>query len=299
MPRKSYAVLGLGLMGSRIAARLAAAGHDVSGWNRSRLPDLARCCPGVRLTVSPSEAVAGAGAVLLLLHDAVAVRSVLGQGNLRAAFSEGALVLDMGTNDPATARDMAALLAPRARFADAPVSGGTVAAEEGTLSIFLGAEPDLVAEAEPFLAPLGRVTGFGAAGQGQAAKLANQIAVACNIAGLAETLAFAEHLGLPPTGLLAAMEGGLADSRVMELVGPRMASDDFAPRGRAATHLKDLDAVLAQVPDAPHALAATHVARDMLLALGDRRADLDHGAMLIAARAALAGARTEREARHG
>ena len=143
------------------------------------------------------------------------------------------------------------------------------------------------------------MTAFGATGQGQAAKLANQIAVACNIAGLAETLAFAEHLGLSPGRLLSAMEGGLAESRVMAFVGPRMAMDDFAPRGRASTHLKDLDAVLAQVPDAPDALASTRVARELLLALGDRRSDLDHGAMLLSARAALTDERNDRKPRHG
>ena len=287
MSRHRYAILGLGLMGSRIATRLAALGHDVAGWNRSRSSDLAGRCPGVRIAESPGQAAEGAEAVLLLLHDSAAVREVVERSDLISGLADGAVVLDMGTNDPHTARDVARMLGGRATFADAPVSGGTVAAKEGHLSIFLGAPPDLVPGMRHFLAPLGRVTDFGATGQGQAAKLANQIAVACNIAGLAETLAFAEHLGLAPERLLAAMEGGLADSRVMEFAGPRMVAGDFAPRGRAATHLKDLDAVLAQVPDRPHALAAARAARELLLGLGQQGAALDHSAMLLAARAAL------------
>jgi 2-hydroxy-3-oxopropionate reductase len=238
---------------------------------------------------SPGAAADGADAVLLLLHDGAAVRDVIAHSDLVPALGAGAFVLDMGTNDPGTARDMAALLAGHARFADAPVSGGTAAAEAGTLSIFLGAAPDLLSPIAELLRPLGRVTGFGATGQGQAAKLANQIAVACNIAGLAETLAFAEHLGLAPDLLLEAMTGGLAHSRVMELMGQRMTGGDFAPRGRAATHLKDLDAVFAQVPPGPRVLAATRAAREMLLDLGSARADLDHAAMLLAAREALDG----------
>jgi 3-hydroxyisobutyrate dehydrogenase-like beta-hydroxyacid dehydrogenase/hydroxypyruvate isomerase len=282
-----YAILGLGLMGSRVATRLAALGHEVSGWNRSRSADLAGRCPGVRIADSPGQAAEGADAVLLLLHDGAVVREVVGGADLAAGLRDGALVLDMGTNDPGTAREVARMLGGRVRFADAPVSGGTVAAEEGTLSIFLGAPPDLAPTMGGFLAPLGRVTAFGATGQGQAAKLANQIAVACTIAGLAETLAFGEHLGLAPDRLLAAMAGGLADSRVMALAGPRMLAGDFAPRGRAATHLKDLDAVLGQVADRPGALAASRVAREMLLRLGPRRNELDHSAMLLSARAAL------------
>jgi 2-hydroxy-3-oxopropionate reductase len=287
MASRRYAILGLGLMGSRIATRLAALGHDVSGWNRSRKPELPGRCPGVRIVDSPGRAAEGADAVLLLLHDGGAAREVVERSDLTSCLADGAVVLDMGTNDPQTARDVARCLGRHVVFADAPVSGGTVAAEEGTLSIFLGASPDLAPKMRGFLAPLGRVTEFGATGQGQAAKLANQIAVACNIAGLAETLAFAEALGLAPDRLLAAMAGGLADSRVMELIGPRMTAGDFAPRGRAATHIKDLDAILDQVPDRPGALMAARAARAMLLELGPRGADLDHGAMLLAARAAL------------
>lgn len=294
--RQHYAVLGLGLMGSRIATRLAALGHHVTGWNRTFSDGLADRCAGVDIKASPSEAVRNAQAVLLLLHDADAVREVITNSNLLEGLSPSALIVDMGTNDPDTAIAMGETLHDRAIFVDGPVSGGTNAAEDGTLVIFLGADEPLARKAMPFIEPLGKPTAFGGLGKGQAAKLANQIGVAVTIAGLAETLAFAEHLGLPTDQLLATMAGGLAGSRVLDLIGPRLLAGDLAPRGRATTHLKDLAPVFAVVPGELDVLPATRAARAHLLALGDKASDLDHGAMLLSARAAFGdGLSQERE----
>jgi len=286
-----YAVLGLGLMGTRIANRLAGLGHEVTGWNRTPCRELAASCPGVKIKASPGQAALGADAVLLWLHDANAVRDVVFKTDLIGSLTPDSVVIDMGTNDPDTALAIGDRLQGKTVFVDGPVSGGTVAAEEGALAIFLGADEPLAQRVAPLLAPLGNPAAFGRLGKGQTAKLANQVAVAITIAALAETLAFAEHLELPTDVLVATMSGGLAGSRVMDVMGPRLLANDLTPRGRAATHLKDLAAVFELVPDQTDVLPATRAARDHLLALGERAHDLDHGAMLVSARAALADAK--------
>ena len=283
MPGK-ICILGLGLMGSRAAARLVDCGQQVVAWNRTSGAATQSVGRFATIAATSSEAVAQADTVLMFLHDAEAVDDVIFKQGAAGHFRDGALLIDMGTNTPQAARQIAKQLPPTIRFADAPVSGGTIGIEKGILSIFLGANSEDAALVMDRIQPLGRVSHMGEIGAGQATKLANQIVVACNIAGLAEGVAFGEALGIAPENLLAALKGGLADSRVLEVMGPRIHAEDFQPKGRATTHLKDLACAFSQVDTGENGLEATKVARSYLQQLLENHGDLDHSAMLLSAR---------------
>ncbi len=280
-------ILGLGLMGRRAVLRLAKLGHEMVAWNRSQGAGIEAVASVATIASSPREAVQGASAVLLFLHDAKAVSDVLITSGAVDHLPPGALVADMGTNTPETARFVQSRFSNANQFVDAPVSGGTAGIEQGTLSIFLGAAERDVAKATALLGTLGRVSHMGAVGTGQAAKLANQIVVACYIAGLAEGVAFGEALGIAPTALLEAMRGGLVDGKILETIGPRLGAADFTPHGHASSHLKDLNYAFSQVPAAAESLTAASAAQAHLQSLLADFGDLDHAAMLLPIQTAL------------
>ncbi|RED18058.1 NAD(P)-dependent oxidoreductase [Pontivivens insulae] len=235
------AVLGTGLMGSPMVRRLAAAGYELHVWNRNaaRAQPLANCAT---IHAEPMKAVQAADVVICMLLDGVATREVLLGLDVLNAMQPGSTLIDMGSVDPAT--DIALAEAAKDRnvaFLDAPVSGGVVGAEAGTLSIFVGGDVDTVSRVAPVLSKLGRPTHVGPVGAGQGVKLANQVIVAGTIAAVAEGLRLAEGAGCDPAIARQALAGGFADSRILELHGARMVAGEFTPGGRSAAQLKDLD----------------------------------------------------------
>lgn len=272
------AILGTGLMGSCAALRFANVGAKVRVWNRTVHRAVALVGDNVMLADTPAEAVRGADVVVAFLHDGPASLAVLLK--LGAAVGSDARVYDMGTNTPCVAQKLAVALG--AGFADAPVSGGITGLEAGTLRIFLGATGARSDIAARDLQALGCVTPMGCVGAGQAAKLANQVIVAGTIAALAEGLALAGATGVDLRLLLTAMQGGFADGHLLRLMGPRMATGDFAPRGRSSTHFKDLELAMA----AAHGrltLTATDAAKGHLARVLALYGDLDHSAMFLSA----------------
>ncbi|MEM9630857.1 MAG: NAD(P)-dependent oxidoreductase [Pseudomonadota bacterium] len=235
------AFLGTGLMGAPMARRLAGAGHDLCIWNRTEakskaLADIAQ------VANRPQDAVRGAEIVISMLLDGPVTYEVLAaQGCLEAA-DPGALFIDMGSVDPDTDRKLAALADEHGHaFLDAPVSGGVVGAEAGTLSIFVGGPRQDFERAKPVFSALGRPTLLGDTGAGQVAKLANQLIVAATIGAVAEGLRLGQAGGCDIALLRNALKGGFADSRILELHGKRMVSGDFVPGGRSVAQLKDID----------------------------------------------------------
>jgi 3-hydroxyisobutyrate dehydrogenase-like beta-hydroxyacid dehydrogenase len=233
----TVAVFGLGLMGRPMARTLIAHGFSVRGWNRSRLdPALT---DGIPLASSLEDA-ARADVCLLMLADSTAVAAVLGQ--LEVNLQPGQSVLDMGTSDPDASRAHAARLAARTiRWVDAPVSGGPEGAAAGTLAIMAGGTAEDVARVRPVLDALGsNVVHVGGAGTGDVAKLINQVIVGLTIEAVAEALALAERSGLDPSLVQAALRGGFADSKILQIHGTRMIKRAYVPGGKVATQLKDL-----------------------------------------------------------
>ncbi len=279
MRSPTVAFIGLGAMGLPMARRLALGGFEVHGWSRRRPERL-----GEEITWRDDgrACVADRDIVVLMLTDAAAVEDVLFSRDFAAAMRPGSIVVGMGTTGVEHARDTAAQLAPLGvSFADAPVSGGTSGANDGNLTIFLGAEASVANALRPALTAMGTPHHLGPVGAGQAAKLANQIIVGVTIAAVAEAMLFAERTGLHPDKLLMALEGGFADSAVLRTHGPRMAARDFSAAGALRLHLKDLklaeEAWPAGFGDLRHS-ALVKAGYQSLFDLGE--GELDHSAYM-------------------
>ncbi|MFY3385619.1 NAD(P)-dependent oxidoreductase [Paracidovorax sp. MALMAid1276] len=282
-PPLRIAVLGIGMMGRPMACRLREAGHDVRAWNRTRSKADPLTAFGITVHASPADAVRGADVVISLLENGPVVGQVLFEQGTAQAMRKGALFVDMASIQPREARDHAARLGEMGlAHLDAPVSGGTVGAENGTLAILVGGRAQDYARAAPVLAALGRATHVGPHGAGQLTKLANQMIVGITIGAVAEALLFAAKGGADMARVREAITGGFADSRILQLHGQRMVERDFAPRGRMAVQLKDMRNALATAReigfDAPiTALFETLYAEGCEHGLGE----LDHSGLFV------------------
>jgi 2-hydroxy-3-oxopropionate reductase len=290
------AFLGLGRMGMPMAKRLLASGHAVQVWNRSpaACQSLLNQCDKeesnrLQVCTSAHEAVQKASFVFTMLSDGPAVTEVLFGSEVSAHFTAvasammpGACVVDMSSIPPATARmHFERFQAMGCSAVDAPVSGGVVGAEQGTLAIMAGGEASRVAELTPILSALGRVTYVGPAGSGQLAKLANQIIVGVTIGAVAEALMLVAQGGADPAAVRAAIRGGFAESRILELHGERMLKQNFVPGGAIQTQLKDLTTALAEARESGLQLPVTGLLQQLFAdakAHGD--GGLDHSALL-------------------
>jgi len=255
--------LGLGMMGFPMARRLLNAGYGVTIWNRSqgKAAPLARA--GAKLAADPSTVAITSSIIFMCLTDAAAVEDVVfGPGGLTAAPGVGKLVVDFSSIHPDAARSIAKRLeaANGMGWVDAPVSGGTKGAEEGTLAVMAGGDAAAIERARPYiLAMARRLTHMGPTGAGQTAKLCNQIIVGCAMAVLAEATRLATNAGIEASRLPEALAGGFADSIPLQLFVPRMVQGIHSPPlGHIATMLKDLDAVVdvAQQTSTPVPMAA-------------------------------------------
>ena len=277
--------IGLGIMGRPMAANLLAAGHALFLYSRSGVPkDLVAAggvaCAGAR------EVAARAEVVFTMLPDTPDVEKVLfGGGGVAEGLAPGKVVVDMSSTSPAATRAFAArITALGCEYVDAPVSGGDVGAREATLTIMVGATEAAFARVEPLFRHMGRnVTRVGGHGAGQTAKVANQIVVALHIEAVAEALLFAARAGVDPATVRAALLGGFAASRVLEVHGARMIEGRYEPGARIELHQKDLGLALAAARELGLTLPATATAQtlfDASRALG--AAGRDHAALVKA-----------------
>ena len=279
--------IGLGLMGKPMARNLAAAGAKMWVHNRSQPSVDELVAEGMHRGGSPKGVAESCDIVICMLTDTPAVEKVMldeGDGVI-AGIAPGTLVIDMSTTKvPATRAIAKAVDAKGGQYVDAPVSGGTIGAEGGTLTIMAGGSDEAFARAEPVLCVLGqKITHVGAVGAGQVAKAANQVIVGLNIGAVAEALTLAKHAGVDPARVREALGGGFADSRVLEVHGQRMVDDTFTPGARATVQCKDMDQALELAAELGIELPATALSRDLydrLIASGG--GDLDHAALIKA-----------------
>jgi 3-hydroxyisobutyrate dehydrogenase len=273
--------LGLGMMGFPMARRLVNAGHDVAIWNRSAGKAAALVEAGAKLKAHPGEVAAATSILFMCVTDAAAVEEVVfGKNGVAAVSGAGKLVVDFSSIHPDAAREIAARL--RARngmgWIDAPVSGGTKGAEEGTLAVMAGGDVADVERVRPYvLAMARRLTHMGPTGAGQTTKLCNQVIVGCAMAVLAEATRLAVNAGIDAGRLPEALTGGFADSIPLQLFVPRMVQGIHSPPfGHIATMLKDLDTVadVAQKTSSPVPMA-TLAGQLFRLAKSSRGADAD------------------------
>jgi len=273
--------LGLGMMGVPMARRLLGAGYDVAVWNRSAGKAQTLVEAGAKLAANPREVAPSCSIIFMCVTDASAVdKVVFGADGLASVPGAGKLVVDFSSIHPDKARSIAARLksANGMGWIDAPVSGGTKGAEEGTLAVMAGGDAADIERVRPYaLAMARRLTHMGPTGAGQTTKLCNQVIVGCAMAVLAEATRLAVNSGIDAGRLPEALAGGFADSIPLQLFVPRMVQGIHSPPlGHIATMLKDLDTVadVAQGSSTPVPMA-TLAAQLFRLGKAARGADAD------------------------
>ena len=248
LPRETVAFLGLGALGTPMAANMQAAGFPLTVHNRNRQREEALADLGARRAATPLQAASGAALLCLCLSDDDAVRAVLLEGPDAASggLAPGSLVIDFSTIAPATSEELAARLAEQGvAYLDAPVTGGTEGARAATLSVLVGGSERDLERARPLLEVVGaRISHFGPVGAGQRAKAVNQVLVAGSYGAVAEALALGKRFGLPMERVCEALMDGAAGSWALRNRSANMLNGRFPLGFRLALHHKDLQIAL-------------------------------------------------------
>jgi 3-hydroxyisobutyrate dehydrogenase-like beta-hydroxyacid dehydrogenase len=275
------AFLGIGLMGRPMCMRLLQAGWTLDVWNRSGAKAEALRAGGARPHASVADAVRGAAVVISMLECGSVVGEVIDAA--LPTLAPGSLWIDMSSTQHGEALAFHARLARHGHaFVDAPVSGGVAGAEAGTLAIMAGGASADFARAEAILTAMGRPTLVGKAGSGQVAKLCNQLIVGGTLNIVAEALLLAQAAGADPAAVRAAIRGGFAESRILEMHGQRMLERNFMPGGQVKSQLKDLRNVLVAAADAGVVLPVTALVTDAYASIETQHPQADQSAALLA-----------------
>ncbi len=271
--------VGLGVMGLPMAGHLLAAGHELAVWARRPESAAPVVAAGATLCVTPAELAARCEVVISVITASADVAQLaLGPGGLIEGFAPGGIHADMSTIAPGTARQVAARYAEKGiGWLDAPVSGGELGAREATLAIMAGGVAETLERVRPLLACLGKtVVHIGPAGAGQVAKACNQMIMVNAIQACAEAMRLAGAHGVDPAKVREALMGGSAASKVLDVMGGRMARRDFAAGIQSRLHHKDFAILMAEARQlgAPLPVAAqTWQQLNALMALGGGRDD--------------------------
>ena len=272
MPQQDTTIgfIGLGHMGRHMARNLLHAGYPLVAHNRSRAPveEIAR--EGAQAAASAREVAERCDVVITMLPDSPDVELVaLGPGGIIEGAREGLVVIDMSTILPRASREIAARLGDNGVvMLDAPVSGGPQGAQAGTLSIMVGGPRDAFDRCRPILEAMGgKIVHMGDNGQGEMAKLCNQVACVLNLLGVSETLVLARRAGLDPARVIEAVGAGAGSSWMLLNQGPKMVARDFAPGFFIRLQQKDLRLVLSAAEELGLPLAGTALVQQLFRAL--------------------------------
>lgn len=261
---RNIAFLGMGLMGSRMAARLVAAGFDVAVWNRTPTACEPLVAKGAQQLTS-LEAVSQYDVIMLCVADDNAVKSVAEK--ITPHMQAGQIIIDFSSVTATLTKKLAAEVAKKqVTWLDVPVSGGVQGAADGTLVMFAGGDESVLHSILPMLTCLSeRVTHMGESGAGQVTKLCNQLIVAANSVLIAEAVSLAEKSGVDTTKLAPALAGGFADSKPFQILTPRMAAKTFTPvQWKVATLHKDIYNAVQQAENVGLTLEVANCAKDQL-----------------------------------
>ena len=267
---ETVGLIGTGIMGASMACNLAKAGFAVTAFNRT--PAKAEALKEFGVTVAGSVAEVGrnASVVITMVPDTTDVLEVVeGSGGLSGSMATGSVLVDMSTISPAETRNLAGRLASRGiSMLDAPVSGGSWGAQQGTLSIMVGGEQAAFDRCMSVLEAMGKnIVLMGPSGMGQTTKLVNQILVAGTCSAVAEALVFAAANGADLLKTIEAVSGGAAGSWQLINLGPRMVAGDFAPGFMVKLQQKDLRLVQEAAIEKHVPLSVTAIARQYFTAL--------------------------------
>jgi 2-hydroxy-3-oxopropionate reductase len=280
--------IGLGIMGAPMALHLRNAGHELFVHTRGKLPESVTTT-SARPCASAAEVTRLSDVIFTMVPDTPDVEAVLfGAGGIAEGLKDGTgrkIVVDMSSISPMATKAFAQRInALGADYIDAPVSGGEVGAKAASLTIMCGGDAAVFETVRPLLETMGKnITLVGGNGDGQTTKVANQIIVALNIAAVGEALLFASKAGADPAKVRAALMGGFASSRILEVHGERMIKRTFAPGFRIKLHQKDLGLALQGARELGVSLPQTANAAQLMQACAaNGMADLDHSALVKA-----------------
>jgi 2-hydroxy-3-oxopropionate reductase len=275
------AFIGTGLMGYPMAKNLINKKLNLTVFSRT----LEKAKPleklGAIIANSLGEAVKESDIVITMLTDDEAVEKVLGNQEFLNNLKNLSTVIDMSSIKPKIAIQYGQLLKDRnIHFLDAPVSGGTIGAEEGSLAIMVGGDQNVFDGAFDTLKIMGNPTLVGPIGSGQVSKLANQIIVGVTIGAVAEAITLCEKAGVDANKFIKALSGGFADGKILQNHGKRMIDKDFSPKGKVSTHLKDMNNILECAGDFKTKLPISNLIHEMFKSLVDQGNDNDdHSAL--------------------
>jgi len=242
---KKIGFIGIGLMGLPMAKNLLKAGYELKAFNRTESKAEPLKEFGAEIASSIKDVVNGSDAVIAMLTDDKAIDDVMYSSDFLDNLKSDATVIDMSSVKPTTAiKHGNNLNSKNINYLDAPVSGGTIGAEEASLAIMVGGEQTVFDEVKDMLNKMGNPTLVGPLSSGQVSKLANQIIVGLTIGAVAEAVTLCEKAGANPNKMIKALSGGWADSKILQTHGKRMIDKDFTPKGRTSVHLKDMNNIL-------------------------------------------------------
>jgi len=278
--------IGLGIMGKPMASHLVKAGHTVHVCDLVEESVKLLCSLGAKACSCCKEVAQKCDIIFIMVPDTPDVEAVLfGAEGVAEGLKPGSIVVDMSSISPIATKEFAKKLAAMGvKMLDAPVSGGQVGAENATLSIMVGGPVDVFNQIKPYFERMGKnIVHIGDHGDGQTCKVANQIVVALTIEAVGEALLFASKAGADPAKVRAALLGGFAQSRILELHGERMIKHAFNPGFRIRLHQKDLNLALESARSLGLSLPNTSLAQELFNAVAAQGgSDLDHSAMVLA-----------------
>jgi len=284
MEKPSIGFIGLGIMGKPMAINLLKANYPLIGHDLNRIAVAEVVKNGGQPAQSPWEIAERSQVIITMLPDSPDVELVaLGAEGLIERTHEGQMYIDMSTIAPTSAVKVAELMKTKGvDCLDAPVSGGEIGAINATLSIMVGGDEAIYNRALPIFESLGKtITLCGPNGCGQIVKACNQIQVAINLAGMAEALVLGAKAGVDPAIILQVLNGGYAQTRVMEVRGPKVIRGDYQPGFRSRLHYKDLNVIARTAQEYKVPLPVTSLVRELFSSmLASGRGDLDHSGII-------------------
>jgi 2-hydroxy-3-oxopropionate reductase len=281
--KETIGFIGLGIMGTPMSTHLINAGHSLVVYDIVPEAVQTMVALGAAGAASSKGAASQVDVVISMVPDSPDVEKVyLGPDGVLAGVKPGTLLIDMSTISPTTAIAVAQAAAEKGcPMLDAPVSGGDVGARNATLSIMVGGEEGIFERARPILEIMGKPVLCGKSGAGQIVKACNQIQVALNFIGMAEALVLGAKAGVDPAIVVQVLSGGYAQSRVMDVRGPRIVKGDFAPGFRSRFHYKDLNIIRETARSYGCSLPAAALAHELFSAMqANGWGDLDHSAVI-------------------
>ena len=268
-------------MGLPMSKNLVKAGYNLTVFNRSKNKAEPLKEFGAKISNTLKDAVDGSDIVITMLTDDTAVDAVMNNTDFLENLKSGSIVIDMSSVKPTTATKHGNnLKLKNINYLDAPVSGGTIGAEEASLAIMVGGEQNIFDYAFDILKKMGNPTLVGPIGSGQVSKLANQIIVGLTIGAVAEAVTLCEKAGADPNKMIKALSGGWADSKVLQTHGKRMINKDFTPKGRTSVHLKDMNNILECANNYNTHLPISNLVKEMYKSLVENgHGETDHSSL--------------------